>query len=75
MSLNAGGQSSNVGLLPPSDSEDDDDEDNQPTRSRQPEPRGQPKTAGLMPPSDSEDDEDDDDGEPEYFKQPVVKKK
>lgn len=69
------GQSSNVGMLPPSDSEDEEGEEGSTRPAAAAAPKGQPKTAGLMPPSDSEDDDDDDSAdEPEYFKAAPKKK-
>lgn len=69
----AGGQRSNVGMLPPSDSDDDSDEGKEGAEQKEKKPAskaaakaGQSKNAGKLPPSDSEDeDEDDSDSESE----------
>ena len=87
MCLGAGGQSSNVGMLPPSDSEEEEEEEGkekgaeaapkQPIREYHAKPlEGQPANVGELPPSDSdESEEESSDDEPEYFKQAAPKKK
>ena len=62
-----GKQRSNVGMMPPSDSESGSDEEEgegEPKPSaRKGKASGQPATAGMLPPSDSEDEEDEEDDE------------
>ena len=74
--MHSGGQSSNVGMLPPSDSEEEEEEGAAKPAPKAPAPKGQPATAGLMPPSDSEDSEDSEssDDEPAYLKAAPRKK-
>lgn len=64
-----GGQSSTVGMLPPSDSEEEDDEDGGERAEAKAKPskasssHGQNRNAGKLPPSGSEDEDDEDDEE------------
>ena len=64
-----GKQRSNVGMMPPSDSESGSDEEEGEGETKPSAPKGkashggQPATAGMLPPSDSEDEEDEEDEE------------
>ena len=64
-----GKQRSNVGMMPPSDSESGSDEEEGEDEPKPSAPKGkashggQPATAGMLPPSDSEDEEDEEDEE------------
>lgn len=73
-----GGQRSNVGMLPPSDSEDDEDEAKGDGEAAEAKPskasssKGQSKNAGKLPPSGSEEEDDDDDeSEEESSEEPL----
>ena len=84
--LETGAQRSNVGELPPSDSDDPEEEEAVKKKDApKPRPAGQSasellwpaSTMGMLPPSDSEEEDDDDessDDEPEYFKEAPKKK-
>eukprot|EP00882_Tetradesmus_deserticola_P005202 GHRQ01005479.1.p2 GENE.GHRQ01005479.1~~GHRQ01005479.1.p2 ORF type:complete len:175 (+),score=72.59 GHRQ01005479.1:193-717(+) len=67
-----GGQRSNVGMLPPSDSGDEDEGEEGKAASKQKQEEkasnskaGQSKTAGKLPASGSEDEDEDEDDESE----------
>lgn len=63
--VRTGAQRSNVGMLPPSDSEEEEDEGEVKPKSKPAKGAGgQPATAGTLPPnSDDEEEEDDDESE------------
>ncbi|KAF5830822.1 hypothetical protein DUNSADRAFT_13970 [Dunaliella salina] len=72
------GQSSTVGLLPPSDSESEEEgSEGEEKPSKKEEKGGQSSVVGQLPPSDSEDSDSDSDGPPmnEYLTAPSQKKK
>ena len=64
-----GKQRSNVGMMPPSDSESGSDEEEGEPKPAAPKGKsahgGQPATAGMLPPSDSEGEDEDEDEEDE----------
>lgn len=72
-----GAQRSNVGMLPPSDSDEDEGEEGGEKPAKESSKAagssakgGQSKNAGKLPPSDSEDEEDDD-SEEESSEEPL----
>ena len=74
-----GKQRSNVGMMPPSDSESGSDEEEGEGEPKPAVPKhktphgGQPATAGMLPPSDSDDEDEEDEEDDEEEGAPAVR--